>query len=71
MFSLTKFWNDEEGAATIEMVVLMAASVGAGIATMDVVSAGVENLANDISDVLSNIEITTSFDPPEEEVVTQ
>lgn len=55
------FWFDEDGSSTVEMVVMMAASVGMGIAVMDVVFSGMESLSNDISSFLSNIEISTSF----------
>lgn len=56
------FAKDQEGASTIEMVVLMAASISLTLAVMDKVSNGIENLSNDISDMLSNYEIRTSFD---------
>jgi Flp pilus assembly pilin Flp len=58
------FGSDEEGSSTIEMVVLMAASISLTLAVMDRVSSGIENLSNDISDMLSNYEIRTSFDDP-------
>jgi Flp pilus assembly pilin Flp len=61
------FAADEEGASTIEMVVLMAASISLSLAVMDKVTNGVENLSNDISSFLSDYEIRTSFDDPVEE----
>lgn len=65
---LRLFRDDEDGAATIDWVVLTAASVGLGIAVMDKVTNGVENLANDIAAQLSAQAISTSFDsaPPEQ-----
>jgi Flp pilus assembly pilin Flp len=65
---LRLFRDDEDGAATIDWVVLTAASVGLGIAVMDKVTNGVENLANDIAAQLSAQSISTSFDSaPEDE----
>jgi Flp pilus assembly pilin Flp len=61
---LRAFVDDESGAATIDWVVLTAASVGLGIAVMDKVTNGVENLANDIAAQLSATSISTSFDSP-------
>ncbi|GEM_PF-6263189 len=55
------FLRDEEGSATVEMVVMMSAGITLAIATMNMVSSGVENLSTDISDFLSDIEISTSF----------
>ncbi|MFT5000914.1 MAG: Flp pilus assembly pilin Flp, partial [Planctomycetota bacterium] len=56
------FAGDEEGASTVEMVILMAASISLSLAVMDKVTDGVENLSNDISSFLSDYEISTSFD---------
>ena len=42
------FLNSESGAVTVDWVVLTAAIVGLGLAVMAVVSAGVEDLSNDI-----------------------
>jgi len=56
------FLRDEEGASTVEMVIMMAAGISLGLSATDMVSRGIENLANDISDSLSNFEISTSFD---------
>jgi len=59
---LFQFWQDEDGSSTVEMVVMMAASISMGLAMMNSVSTGIENLSNDISTFLSGYEITTSFD---------
>ena len=53
---------DEEGASTVEMVVMMAASISLSIAVMGKVREGIENLSNDISTALSSMEIITSFE---------
>lgn len=57
---------DEDGASTVEMVVMMAASISLSIAVMGKVREGIENLSNDIATALSSIEIVTSFDDPPE-----
>lgn len=62
MILLAQFWNDESGSATVEWVVMTAASVGMGLAVMSYVSEGVENLSNDVRSALSGFEIMTSFD---------
>jgi len=62
------FCADEAASSTVEMVVGMAGAIGLGLAVMDAVEKGVENLSTDISSFLSNYEIRTSFDdPPAEE----
>lgn len=50
----TEFWYDESGAVTVDMTVLAAGVVGLGIATMSVVSSGVEDLSGDINAELSS-----------------
>ncbi len=60
------FITSESGAATVEWVVLTAAMVGIGLAVMGVVSEGVENLAQEMSDFMTNFEIRTSFEEWEE-----
>ena len=57
---------NEEGAATIDMVILMAASISLSLAVMDRVTNGIENLSTDISNFLSSYEISTSFEDDEE-----
>lgn len=62
MTCVAQFWNDESGSATVEWVVMTAASVAMGLAVMSYVSEGVENLSNDVRSALSGFEIMTSFD---------
>ena len=62
LFNLIKsFRNDEDGAVTVDWVVLTAAIVGLGIAVLAAVSGGVADLSTDISNQLLNQEITTEF----------
>jgi Flp pilus assembly pilin Flp len=61
---LAAFWADESGAATVDWVVLTAASVGLGVAVMGEVSDGVENLSRKIDAVLRQDIIQTSFPEP-------
>jgi Flp pilus assembly pilin Flp len=55
------YWIDEEGAVTVDWVVLTAAIVGLGIAGFSTVSAGVENASGDVETVTTDFEISTSF----------
>ena len=55
------FLNSESGAVTVDWVVLTAAIVGLGLAVMAVVSAGVEDLSNDIDAQLTGQGISTDF----------
>lgn len=48
------FWSDESGAVTVDWVVMTGGVVGLGLATMAVVSGGVENLSGDIARQLSS-----------------
>ena len=59
------FSADEAGSSTVEMVVLMGASITLSLAVMNTVTQGVENLSNDISSFLSDYEIRTSFERPD------
>ncbi|SNT18203.1 Flp family type IVb pilin [Tropicimonas sediminicola] len=62
LFNLIKtFRNDEDGAVTVDWVVLTAAIVGLGIATLAAVSGGVSDLSNDISSQLAVSQIKTTF----------
>ncbi|WP_068313997.1 Flp family type IVb pilin [Aliiruegeria sabulilitoris] len=62
LFKLIKsFRKDEDGAVTVDWVVLTAAIVGLGIATLAAVSSGVEDLSGDISDQLKTDQIKTTF----------
>jgi len=48
-----RFLSDEEGAVTVDWVVLTAAVVGLGVAVLGVVSGGTQNLSSDIAAQLS------------------
>jgi len=50
---IKNFLNDEDGAVTVDWVVLTAAIVGLGIAGITAVSSGVTNLGNNINADLS------------------
>lgn len=51
---IKNFRNDEEGAVTVDFVVLTAAIVVLGLAVGGAISTGAEGLANDIRDELAN-----------------
>ncbi|MEO1195889.1 MAG: hypothetical protein AAFX45_06930 [Pseudomonadota bacterium] len=55
----TNFLTSEEGAVTVDWVVLTAAIVGLGIAVLASVSGGVTTLSDTISSNLANQEIAT------------
>jgi len=55
------FLTGESGAVTVDWVVLTAGMVGLGLATMAVVSGGVEDLSGDMQSQLETQEISTSF----------
>jgi len=60
MFKLAKnFKRDEDGAVTVDWVVLTAAIVGLGIAVLTSVSGGTTSLANKISGNLASQTIAT------------
>ena len=52
---IQKFRNDEDGAVTVDFVVLTAAIVVLGLAVGGAVSRGATGLANDIEDSLDNM----------------
>lgn len=56
------FAKSEAGAVTVDWVVLTAALVGLGMATMAVVSGGVGDVSGDVDTQLTDQEISTSFD---------
>ena len=63
IFTFAKsFRNDEDGAVTVDWVVLTAAIVGLGIAVYGVVSGGIQNLSQQIDTQLETDQINTSFD---------
>lgn len=49
---LKEFWKDEVGAITVDWVILTAAIVGVAIATLIVISGGVNSAANATDDEL-------------------
>lgn len=55
------FIKTEDGAVTVDWVVLTAALVGLGLAVISVVSGGMENLSNDIGQALAD---TDPLDDP-------
>jgi len=60
LFNFVKnFRNDEDGAVTVDWVVLTAAIVGLGIAVLASVSDGVTSLAGKISGELDGMSIAT------------
>ena len=59
-----QFLEDTTGAVTVDWVVLTAAVTGLGLATVSVVSAGLEDLATDIQQSLMSTNAATgSIDP--------
>jgi len=62
LFKLVKnFRNDEEGAVTVDWVVLTAAVVGLGVAALAAVKGGTGALTSKISAHLSGQSISTTF----------
>lgn len=59
--STAHFLLSEDGAVTVDWVVLTAALVGLGLAVMSVVSGGTEDLSSDIDGQLLAQEITAEF----------
>ena len=53
---LNKFVEDEDGAVTVDFVVLTAAIVTLGLVVIGTIGAGAEGLANDIEDSLDNMD---------------
>lgn len=51
---IENFRNDEDGAVTVDFVVLTAAIVLLGLAVGAAISSGAQNLANDIRDNLED-----------------
>jgi len=56
------FIQSDNGAVTVDWVVLTAGIVGLGLATMAVVSGGVEDLSNNTSTQLASVEPDSMFD---------
>ncbi|ATI41492.1 pilus assembly protein [Pacificitalea manganoxidans] len=51
---LSNFRNDEDGAVTVDWVVLTAAIVGLGIAVLTTVGGGINELSGDIAEDVSS-----------------
>lgn len=62
---ISNFVRADSGAVTVDWVVLTAALVGLGLATMAVVSSGVENVSGDIDGQLKSDDIIFSSFAPE------
>ncbi|MEM0937853.1 MAG: hypothetical protein AAF865_04615 [Pseudomonadota bacterium] len=60
--ALKRFLADEDGAVTVDWVVLTAALVGLAIAVLAAVETGLSDLSNDISQELQSDIIDTTFD---------
>lgn len=60
---ISHFCKSEEGAVTVDFVVLTAAIVGLGVAATAVVSGGVSDLSTDVDGQLNAQVIQTSFAP--------
>lgn len=58
---IEKFMRDEDGAVTVDWVVLTAAVVGLGIATVATVGEGVTNLADEIGVTLESQAPATGY----------
>ena len=61
--AISHFCKSEEGAVTVDFVVLTAAIVGLGVAATAVVSSGVSDLSTDVDGQLNAQVIQTSFGP--------
>ena len=56
-----KFHNEEDGAVTVDWVVLTAAVVGLGIAALTMVKSGTSTLTTSISNQLNSQGVSTTF----------
>ncbi len=56
------FWSSEQGAVTVDWVVLTAAVSGLGIAALATVSSGVKNTSTQVDTMLRSTQIMTWFD---------
>jgi len=55
------FLKDESGAVTVDWVVITSGVVGLGLATMAVVSGGVQSTSNSVGGTMTGFEISSSF----------
>jgi hypothetical protein len=60
---MIRFLQDQSGAVTVDWVVLTGGLVGLGLATMAVVSGGVETTSGNVSGTMTGYEISSSFAP--------
>ena len=58
---IKSFRNDEDGAVTVDWVVLTAAVVGLGIAVLSTVTDGTEQATNQIGNYLSTVTVQEAF----------
>ena len=56
-----KFHNEEDGAVTVDWVVLTAAVVGLGVAALAAIKSGTGSLTTKINNQLASQQITTTF----------
>ena len=62
LFKLAKkFHNEEDGAVTVDWVVLTAAVVGLGVAALSAVKSGTGSLTSKINNYLSSQDINSTF----------
>ena len=62
LFKLTKsFRKDEDGAVTVDWVVLTAAIVGLGVAVLASVTSGTKTVTQNVSGHLSTTSVTKAF----------
>ena len=62
MFTMFKqFFTSEEGAVTVDWVVLTAATVGLGIAVISTIGAGASDYASGVGGHLSAQGVTTTY----------
>lgn len=64
--SFTHFLRAEDGAVTVDWVVLTSATVGLGVATLAVVSGGISDLSSDTARNLGRPFIQTAFITPDD-----
>ena len=60
-FKFKKFHNEEDGAVTVDWVVLTAAVVGLGAAALTLVRGKTGELTTKIGDYLGSASVSTSF----------
>lgn len=55
------FWVNEEGATTVDWVVLTGAATGVALATTATVFVGTEDLSRDVAEAMSDVAVTGGF----------